>query len=66
VGFFGKDITDSTIPEDFRNMKIHQAWEIKSGEFSSDLKFVEKGKSQKVEEQETQNTKTEKIQEIRY
>ena len=66
VGFFGKEITDSTIPEDFRNMKIHQAWEIKSGEFSSDLKFVEKGKSQKVVEQETQNTKTEKIQEIRY
>jgi len=28
VGFFGKEITDSTIPEDFRNMKIHQAWEI--------------------------------------
>ena len=30
LGFVSKDITDSTIPEDFRNMKIHQAWEIKA------------------------------------
>ena len=33
-GFSAKDITDSTIPEDFRNMKIHQAWKIQRGEES--------------------------------
>lgn len=33
-GFSAKDITDSTIPEDFRNMKIHQAWKIQRGEKS--------------------------------
>ena len=63
-GFCGKDITESTIPEDFRNMKIHQAWEIKSRKLASDLKFTDKEKSAKLRDME--NTKSEKTQEIRY
>lgn len=29
-GFIAKDITDATIPEDFKNKKIHKCWEIKN------------------------------------
>ena len=29
-GFIAKDITDATIPEDFKNKKIHKCWQIKS------------------------------------
>ena len=51
LGFSGKEITDSTIPEDFRNMKIHQAWEIRKAreDYIYPTKLDKNQKSEKTE-----------------
>lgn len=59
LGFISKDITDSTIPEDFRNMKIHQAWEIKAYSENSKNPDLETKKGFSENSKNPQESKTE-------